>query len=196
MQQNLDGTEKLTEVARILKSSYPDVTEDEVEACISADWPDTDPEEHSAWIESAPAQEIADWAADWIEENRRENPTAHFGPAETITCIECGRVFTQHEDSGRQYGKCPGCGHTNSAMDRAFGIQRGEELVMLTDCRGERGLDLYAVPAGTDNPQDAVKYRRIAHWSQDGEYGEWILPSGEPSGITEKDCAHYIGEAH
>lgn len=114
---------------------------------------------------------------------------------ETITCIECGRIFTQGTDSGRPYGECPGCGHTNSAMDRAFGIQQGEELVMLTDCRGERGLDLYAVPAGTDNPQDAVQYRRVAYWSQDGEYGEWIKPDGEPSGITDRHPARYIGEA-
>lgn len=115
---------------------------------------------------------------------------------ETITCIECGRTFTQGTDTGRPYGECPGCGNVNTSADLALGTRQGEELVTLTDCRGERGLDLYAVPAGTDNPQDAVKYRRVAYWDHDGEHGEWILPSGEPSGITEKDCAHYIGEAH
>ena len=82
------------------------------------------------------------------------------------------------------------------SLQGAFGLLTTDELVALTDCRGERSLDLYAVPAGTDNPQDAVKYRRVAYWSQDGDYGEWILVSGEPSGVTFWNCAPYIGAAY
>ncbi len=56
-------SEKLAEVTRIMnRETDPKVTEDIVEAEIcGTDW--SEGAEHQAWIDSAPAQEIADWLA-------------------------------------------------------------------------------------------------------------------------------------
>ena len=74
-------------------------------------------------------------------------------------------------------------------------LNPGEHPVEVCDIRTMRSIDIYAVPQGTDNPQDAVKYRRVAYWSQDKDYGEWIFTDGEPTGITERDIVTYIGIA-
>lgn len=72
--------------------------------------------------------------------------------------------------------------------------------------RVERGgvSELYRVPIGTDNPQDAIQYPRVAYWDwdtsmplPDGElYGEWILDDGEPSGNTWRTLGEDIGAVY
>ena len=56
-------SEKLAEVTRIMnQETDPAVTEEMVEAEIcGTDWHEG--EDHQAWINSAPAREIADWLA-------------------------------------------------------------------------------------------------------------------------------------
>ena len=54
--------EKLEAVTRIMNNETdPAVTEEIVEAEICADW--NEGEEHQEWIDTASAQEIADWLA-------------------------------------------------------------------------------------------------------------------------------------
>ncbi len=53
-------SEKLTEVTEIINSDTdPRATEADVETHITDDWPEG--QEHQDWIDSADAQEIADW---------------------------------------------------------------------------------------------------------------------------------------
>jgi len=53
--------EKLEQVTRIFNAQTdPEATEELVESEICADWND---DEHQAWIDSASAEEIADWLA-------------------------------------------------------------------------------------------------------------------------------------
>lgn len=71
------------------------------------------------------------------------------------------------------------------------------KMVAVRDCRGVPSLDVYEVPSHVSNPQDAVHYRRVAYWDQDGDYGEWIYAgSGEPTGWTNKSKFKYIGRAN
>lgn len=59
-------SEKLEEVTRIFNNETdPAATEELVESEICADWNEGD--EHQAWIDSASAQEIADWLASFYE---------------------------------------------------------------------------------------------------------------------------------
>jgi hypothetical protein len=85
-------------------------------------------------------------------------------------------------------------------IHRAFIPREGEELVHVI----RDGVpELYSVPDGTDNPQDAIKYPRVAYWEEDtsmlladgGKYGEWILDDGEPSGNTWRTMGKQIGIA-
>ena len=76
------------------------------------------------------------------------------------------------------------------------------ELVAVMDCRGKRGLDLYAVPKGTTNPQDAIHYTRVGYWDEDEEFGCWVglaeqdyIPEGQ-TGYTDKDDFPCLGEAY
>ena len=55
-------SEKLAEVVRIFNNETdPQATDELVEAEICADW--NEGEDHQEWIDSASAQEIADWLA-------------------------------------------------------------------------------------------------------------------------------------
>ena len=110
----------------------------------------------------------------------------------TINQLECDECRADYDS--RPYEDLSGELSRNAGPSLAS--DKGEELVTLTDHRGVTCLALYAVPKGTDNPQDAIHCRRVAYWSQDGKYGEWILVSGEPSGVTDRDWARYVGEAY
>ncbi len=76
------------------------------------------------------------------------------------------------------------------------------ELVAVMDCRGERGLDLYAVPTGTTNPQDAIHYTRVGYWDEDEEFGCWVGLDGNghidegQTMYTTRDAFPYLGEAY
>jgi hypothetical protein len=55
-------SEKLAEVVRIFNAETdPSATDDLVRAEITGDWNEGD--EHQEWVDSASAQEIADWLA-------------------------------------------------------------------------------------------------------------------------------------
>lgn len=59
--------EKLAEVVEIFnRETDPAATDELIEAEICADW--NEGEAHQAWIDSASAQEIADWLSSFYEE--------------------------------------------------------------------------------------------------------------------------------
>jgi hypothetical protein len=67
MQYTIDP-EKLAEVARIVnRDTDPAATEDLVKSEICADW--REGQEHQDWIDSASAEEIADWLASFYSDN-------------------------------------------------------------------------------------------------------------------------------
>lgn len=54
--------DKLTQVTRIInRDTDPTATEELLKAEICADW--NEGEEHQEWLDTAPAEEIADWLA-------------------------------------------------------------------------------------------------------------------------------------
>jgi len=59
-------SDKLARVTEIVnRDTDPRVTEDEIEAEICADW--NEGQEHQDWIDTASAEEIADWIASFYE---------------------------------------------------------------------------------------------------------------------------------
>lgn len=76
------------------------------------------------------------------------------------------------------------------------------KLVSVRDHRGTTGLDLYAVPDGVTNPQDAVKYQRVGYWDEDQEWGCWIGLPGQDhidegqTFHTSKDDFPCLGEVY
>jgi hypothetical protein len=97
-------------------------------------------------------------------------------------------------------GKTLRLGGWSRPMHRAFIPRDGEELVHVIH---DGVPELYSVPDGTHNPQDAIKYPRVAYWEEDtsmpladgGKHGEWILDDGEPSGNTWRTMGKQIGIA-
>jgi len=62
------NSNKLTAVTEIVNANTdPAATEDLIEAEICADWNEGD--EHQEWIDSAEAQDIADWLATFYQES-------------------------------------------------------------------------------------------------------------------------------
>ena len=57
---NLDNVD-VDAITRIVQASVPAATDDEVRDFIDADWPNAD--EHQGWLDSATADEVADWVA-------------------------------------------------------------------------------------------------------------------------------------
>ena len=108
-------------------------------------------------------------------------------PEVQISVLECA------EEGGEMNAAIP-----QKPMHPAFVSKDGEDLVYVE----RAGVpELYAVPIGTDNPQDAIKYPRVAYWDWDTSmplpdgklYGEWILDDGEPSGNTWRTLGKDIG---
>ncbi len=88
----------------------------------------------------------------------------------------------------------PGCGHTTSELDRAFGIQPGEKSSDAHDAGAELGLICTPCQRAQTTARGR-KYRRIATGTGRG-IGEWFCHRRAVGLHTEKDCAHYIGEEH
>ena len=87
------SSEKLTGVTKILNQIRPDITETIVELEVCADW--NEGAEHQNWIDTASAQEIADWLVSFLNGGTGT-------PRKSVwVCSSCGRAVFDNPNSTR-----------------------------------------------------------------------------------------------